>query len=119
MSMEISTLLQYTYELSQLLACDKRLQTLKSIEHELDNNLEVIALSQKMHNQADVYGASIDVKALNTEAQRKLHQAKFELESHPLVRRYYEAYKAVRELYDVIQSELFSPFNIHVCGVNR
>jgi cell fate (sporulation/competence/biofilm development) regulator YlbF (YheA/YmcA/DUF963 family) len=53
------------------------------------------------------------------EAQKRLHQAKLALDCHPAVRRYYEAYGALRALYDTIQKDIFTPFNLHVCGGER
>jgi len=116
MDMEISEVLSLTYQLKQLLETDARVQSLAQIEYELDQDMEVLKLSATMHRYADAYAASFDTESLRSLAQQQLHKAKYELESHPLVRRYYELYRPVRELFDLIQTELFSPFNLHICG---
>jgi cell fate (sporulation/competence/biofilm development) regulator YlbF (YheA/YmcA/DUF963 family) len=116
MDMEISELLSLTYQLKQLLEDDARVRRLAQVEHELDQDIEVLKLSATMHRYAEAYSASLDNESLRSITQRQLHKAKYELESHPLVRRYYELYQPVRELFDLIQAELFAPFNLHVCG---
>jgi len=116
MNMEISELLSSTFQLKQLLDDDKRMQRLSIIECELNQDLHVLKLSQVMQQRADAYAASMESESLSKAAQQQLHLAKRELESHPLVRRYYEAYRPVRELFDLIQTELFAPFNLHICG---
>ena len=47
-----------------------------------------------------------------------LYEAKLNLDNHPLVKEYNEAYKEVRLLYEIINKELFNDFNLkgkHQC----
>ena len=44
-------------------------------------------------------------------AQKALYQAKLELDTNELVKKYNEQYKKVRKIYDKINEEIFNPFN--------
>ena len=43
-------------------------------------------------------------------AQKKLYEAKLNLDLNPLVKEYNEAFKEVRKIYDLINKELFGEF---------
>ena len=44
------------------------------------------------------------------EALKKLHEAKYNLDSHPVVKEYNNAYKEVRLLYEHVSKELFGEY---------
>ena len=108
--------MQLAYDLAEELKRDPRITALQSFELKLNQDNEVKRLSQTMHDCALLYEASRDDKSKLQEAQRKLHEAKLALDSHPLVKEYYRIYRPVRELYESIQDQLFTPFNLHICG---
>ena len=87
---------------------------LNKLEKELEDSFEVHQLVSKKDEAMDFY---LHVKdslksddPLFIEASEKYKKAKLELEAHPLVKEYNEAYEEVEKLYDEIDEILFSEF---------
>lgn len=106
--------------LKESLNNDERVKKLNLLEEELNNNEEVMALSYKK----DVLLTKLN-DALNhfkedskevRDIQKELYHAKLELDLHPLVKRYNQAYLEVKKMYQQINEELFGEFNKHKCG---
>jgi cell fate (sporulation/competence/biofilm development) regulator YlbF (YheA/YmcA/DUF963 family) len=117
--MEFTEIIRLSEELVESFKDDPRFKALRALERELDVDSGVVALSETMRRCALEYEAAPEGGPDKTIAQKRLHETKLALDRHPLVRRYYEAYRPVRELYDLIQNEIFAPFNQHVCGGDR
>jgi cell fate (sporulation/competence/biofilm development) regulator YlbF (YheA/YmcA/DUF963 family) len=117
--MEFIDVIRLAERLRESLISDPRYQALITLEQELAADTEVVFLADAMRRCAVDYENATDDDTRRTAAQKRLHQAKLALDRHPSVRRYYEVYKPVRELYDMIQKEVFAPFNLHVCGGER
>ena len=101
MAKDIYTL---AYELKELLEADQRIKDLNKKEEAMKNSEEVKALVEKKEQAVSLY---ID----SPEGQKLLHQSKLELDNHPLVRNYLDAYIKVRDLYFEINDILFSGLN--------
>ena len=101
MAKDIYTL---AYELKELLEADQRIKVLNKKEEAMKNSEEVKALVEKKEQVVSLY---ID----SPEGQKLLHQSKLELDNHPLVRDYLDAYIKVRDLYFEINDILFSGLN--------
>ena len=87
---------------------------LERLNDELESSFEVHQLVEKKDEAMDFY---LHVKdslkeddPLYKEAVEKYRKAKLELEAHPLVKAYNEAYAKVEKLYDEIDEILFSEF---------
>ena len=105
MAKDIYTL---AYELKELLESDQRIKNLNEKEEVMKNSNEVKALVDKKEQAVSLYSVSSE------QGQKVLHQSKLELDSHPLVRAYLDAYSKVRDLYFEINDILFSGLNIHL-----
>lgn len=105
MAKDIYTL---AYELKELLESDPRIKDLNEKEEVMKNSNEVKALVDKKEQAVSLYSVSSE------QGQKVLHQSKLELDSHPLVRAYLDAYSKVRDLYFEINDILFSGLNTHL-----
>ena len=105
MAKDIYTL---AYELKDLLNSDPRIIDLNKKEEKMKNNEEVKNLVNKKEQAISLYTSS------SKEGQKLLHQSKLELDNHPLVRAYLDAYIIVRDLYFRINDVLFSGLNAHL-----
>ena len=107
-------------ELKEAITNDERVKALNEVEDRLNKDEEVMKLAYlkdmallgyedaTKHFDKD----SNEVK----EAQHKLYEAKFNLDSHPLVKEYNQKYQEVRKIYEYINEELFSELvNKKVC----
>lgn len=111
--MEIE-LLNSLYELKSALENDPRVLRLKELDKLLNENEEVMALAYRKDNANREYEDALrffkedspEVK----EKQRLLYEAKYNLDVHPLVKEYNQAYKEVRLLYEEVNKELFKDF---------
>ena len=105
--------------LKEMLDNDPRVIRLNELEKRMDESEEVMALAYKKDMAAVKYSDILNhFKEDSIEAQlalKELHQAKYDLDSHPIVKDYLKAYKEVRELYDEINKILFSSFSIELC----
>ncbi len=93
---------------------------LNELEKEMNNNDEVISLAYQKDlaasNYSDVLNHFTKDSSEANNALKALYDAKKKLESHPLVREYLQTYQKVRELYEHINNELFTPLKWHLCG---
>lgn len=105
------------YELKDLFASDSRINDLNEKEKLMKENEEVLALVKKKDLAVMQYENSLKISAKdNKEEQKALHQSKLELDNHPVVRAYLDAYVKVRDLYFAINDILFAGLNMHMKG---
>lgn len=90
---------------------------LAEIETRLNSNEEVMKLAYQKDLAYSAYEDATkyfsDGSSEVRKTQKKLHEAKLALDTHPLVKEYNSSYKEVRELYDMINEKLFSEFRSH------
>lgn len=112
-------ILEISYELKEELKNDPRVILLNELENEMNNNDEVIALAYRKDIAADNYADMVRLFKDDSEeakaAMKSLSNAKANLDNHPLVKKYMEAYKSVRELYNSINETLFSSLSAELC----
>ena len=106
-------------ELKEKLEKDPRVLLLNKLEKEMNENEEVMTLSYKKDMAAVDYSDTLnhfkeDSKEAK-EALKKLHEAKLNLDNHPLVQQYLKAYQEVRELYQSINEIVFGNFSSNLC----
>ena len=105
------------YELKDLFASDSRINDLNEKEKLMKENEEVLALVKKKDLAVMQYENSLKISTKdNKEEQKTLHQSKLELDNHPVVRAYLDAYVKVRDLYFAINDILFAGLNMHMKG---
>ena len=105
------------YELKDLFASDSRINDLNEKEKLMKENEEVLALVKKKDLAVMQYENSLKISTKdNKEEQKILHQSKLELDNHPVVRAYLDAYVKVRDLYFAINDILFAGLNMHMKG---
>ena len=113
MSKDIYTI---AYELKELLANDERIIHLNQAEEKMNNNDEVISLAYQKDMACVSYSDALNHFSENDQAskdaQKELHQKKLNLDNHPVVREYLDAYKEVRDLYFALNDILFSGLNL-------
>ena len=106
-------------KLKKLLDEDERIIRLNELEKKMNNNEEVMALAYQKDTRAVEYSDILNHYSEDSneakEAMKKLHEAKLNLDSHPLVQEYLSSYKEVRELYSQINEILFANFNGNLC----
>ena len=113
MSKDIYTI---AYELKELLANDERIIHLNQAEEKMNNNDKVISLAYQKDMACVSYSDALNHFSENDQAskdaQKELHQKKLNLDNHPVVREYLDAYKEVRDLYFALNDILFSGLNL-------
>lgn len=113
-------LLDLVYELKDSLSKEPRIVKLEELEEEMNNSIEVARLASKKEVAVDELNFALNHFKDDSEevknAQRKLSEAKKELDTHPLVKAYMEQYKIVRSYYNEINDILFSIINKDKCG---
>ena len=97
--------------LKDALENDERVITLNKLEKELNENEEVMKLAYLKDMAALEYDDALKHFSKDDEVvkekQKKLYEVKYNLDSHPLVKKYNEVYQKVRLLYEHINEELF------------
>lgn len=110
-------------QLKENIANDPRMIHLLELEKKMNENEEVMALAYKKDmaavNYSDVLNHFSEDSEEAKKALKELHEAKLNLDQHPLVREYLNAYKEVRELYDEINEILFSNFAANLCPKDK
>ena len=105
-------LYQKIEELKDLLNEDERVKKLLEAEKKMNASEEVQLLSYKKDVASSEYSDILNHYSRDSEEaikyQKKLYEAKKALDEHPLVREYMTSYIAVRDLYNEINSVLFS-----------
>ena len=113
-------LLDLVYKLKEYLSKDSRITKLDELEEVMNSNNEVARLAIKKEAASDDYNFALSHFAKDSKevesAQKKLYEAKKELDMHPVVKEYMEQYKIVREYYKEINDILFSIINKDKCG---
>lgn len=101
-------------KLKEAINNDPRVLKLNELNKKLDNDDEVMKLAYKKDMASVSYEDALkhfgkDSKEAS-DAQKRLYEAKLNLDNNELVKEYNHAYKEVRELYNLINKELFSKF---------
>ena len=108
-----------TSDLKEKLNNDSRVILLNKLEKEMNDNEEVMALAYKKDMAALKYSDALNHFSEDSEevkdALKELHEAKKNLDNHPLVREYLKAYSEVRDLYAQVNEILFSDFSANLC----
>ena len=110
--MRMSHYVELAYELKELMNQDERFLLLNKIEHEMENNEEVMALSYNKDLKETYLSDTLkhfpqgspEVK----HAHLELFRASEKLDNHPLVKEYYKAYKEVENVLKQINDILFA-----------
>jgi cell fate (sporulation/competence/biofilm development) regulator YlbF (YheA/YmcA/DUF963 family) len=89
---------------------DPRVKALEEAEKELLGNEEVIALAKKKDAAESDYELALKTNSGVEAARKRLYEAKLALDTHPVSKRYNEAYIAVRDLYMEIDDILIGPY---------
>ena len=101
-----------SYELKDLLTNDSRIILLNELEKKMNDSEEVMALSYQKDVAVSEYSDALNHFLEDSEEVRKarlrLKEAKENLDTHPLVRKYLEAYKEVRDLLLEVNDILFN-----------
>lgn len=109
--------------LKELLEKDPRIMKLNELEKKMDEDEEVMALAYKKDMVAVNYSDVLNhFKEDSNEAQKalkELHEAKLNLDNHPLVKEYMKAYVEVRDLYNQINKILFANFASNLCPKDK
>ena len=108
------TLASSLSNLKEAIEKDPCVLRLNELDKKLNENEEVMKLAYKkdmalLRYEDMVKNFGENSKEAN-EAQKTLHEAKYNLDIHPLVKEYNQAYKEVRHIYDMINEELFNKF---------
>ena len=97
--------------LKETLQNDERVILLNEIEKRMESDEEVMRLSYLKDNAAMEYNDALkhfkEDDPFVKEKQSRLYEAKYNLDSHPLVKQYNKAYQEVRLLYEHINEEIF------------
>ena len=103
------------YELKDLLDNDSRIKDLNEKEKLMKENKEVLSLVKKKDLAVARYEESLKHSdSPHKEEQMNLHQSNLELDNHPLVRSYLDAYIKVRDLYFALNDILFAGLSMHL-----
>ena len=112
-------LLNLVYKLKESLSKDEEILKLEELENKMNNSLEVAKLASIKENASDNYNFALNHFKKDSEeveiAQKKLYEAKKELDLNPLVVEYVNQYKIVRDFYNRINEILFSIINKDKC----
>jgi len=112
-------LLELSHKLKEAINKDPRVIALNKIEEEMNNSHEVTKLAiikeQKVEDYNFMCSHFKDDSPQVIKARQELAKAKEELETHPLVKEYLVRFKAVREMNEKINKELFAFINKDLC----
>ena len=104
-------------EISELLNSRTCLIEIKEIEKEMESNQEVIDLVMKFESVQREYSSGLNHYDENSkellEIQKRLYEAKLNLDSHPLVEKYYSLLSEVNEPLRYLEMKLLSLFKIN------
>lgn len=107
-------LIELLHNLKSELENDPRVLKLADLDKKLNENEEVMKLAYKKDMASVTFDDALKHFGENSkeakEALKKLHDAKYNLDIHPLVKEYQSAYKEVRLLYEHVSKELFGEF---------
>ena len=101
-------------KLKEAINNDPRVLKLNELDNKLNNDEEVMRLSYKKDMASVSYEDALKHFPENSkevrDAQRRLHEAKLNLDNNELVKKYNQAYKEVRLMYEMINESLFAKF---------
>ena len=101
-------------DLKESLENDERIIRLNEIEKEMAESEELMKLSYKKDMACVAFSDALKHFSNNSEEvkklQKSLYEAKYQLDIHPLTKKYNAAYKEAKALYSLINKALFSPF---------
>ncbi len=117
--MDTANLFTLAAQLHEAIENDARVQCLRQAEQALDQDIQVLALAAAMQECALVYQNDELAESARSRTQRELHLLKKQLDEHPLVMAYHQAFRPVRLMYENIQRDMFTPFNLHFCEDHR
>ena len=108
------TLLDSLNRLRESLENDPRVLKLNKLDEKMNSDEEVMKLAYRKNVAINEYEDALrffkeDSKEVQ-EAQKKIHQAKLNLDLNPLVQEYNKAFKEVQEMYQKINEALFDKF---------
>lgn len=110
--------IELAYELKSLIALDERVIELNKNEEIMNNDNLAMSLAYKKDLAVDEYEFAINHFKDNSNevmvAQKKLHEAKLNLDTCESVRNYLKSYSKVRDLYLEINNILFSILNLNL-----
>ncbi len=98
--------------LGAALKADPRVLDMKAKENKMMESEEVLHLSKRLELASEEYSRAISLndKELIEKTKKALHEAKLNIDLHPLVQEYNEAYIKVRDLYMDVDDIIFGPY---------
>ncbi len=116
-------ILSKAYTLKEALEKSDNVTKLKQAELLMEKDDEVMVLSYHFSCAQMEYNDVLKHFDKNSEqaikVQKKLYETKKKLDEHTLVKNYLMAYQKVRQDYELIQKEIFAPFNMHECNEKK
>lgn len=95
---------------------DPRFVALREAESRLEKDPEIVSLAKIKTEKEQEYNDAIshfgEKNPLSIEKRKSLHQAKLNLDNHPLSKKYTEAFVAVRDLLCRLDDILFDDLRI-------
>ena len=105
--------------LKELLEKDPHIIKLNELEKKMNEDEEVMSLAYKKDmaavNYSDILNHFSEESEEAKKALKELHQAKLNLDNHPVVKEYMKTYVEVRDLYNEINEILFANFSSNLC----
>ncbi len=101
---------------------DPRVLDMKEKENKMMESEEVLHLSKRLELASEEYSRAISLndKELIEKTRKALHEAKLNIDLHPLVKDYNEAYIKVRDLYMNVDDIIFGPYRSKIIkGVSK
>lgn len=118
--MSYAELITLARELKEILEQEQKVVLLNQLDLLLTQNQPLLILSESYQraqaNYQSMWESYGDDSPHVLRARSELHQVKIQVDSHPLVRDYLKAYGQVREIYQLIQQKIFTPFKSHPPG---
>lgn len=112
-------LIKEAYILKEKLENDERVKLLNQAEKLMEQDEDVMRLSYAFEMAQTNYNDMLRFYDQNSDevknAQKKLYEAKKQLDSHTLVIDYLKKYQEVRKMYRQIEESIFAKFNNHKC----
>ncbi len=102
--------------LAKALKEDSRNLDMKEKEKKMMESEEVFHLSKRLESFVEDYSRAISIndKEKIERCKKALFEAKLNLDVHPLVKEYNEAYIKVRDLYMMVDDIIFGPYRSKV-----
>lgn len=116
-----NVILSSCLELKKAMESDPRFILLKEKEEKALKDEEVVSLITKKEAILMEYSSILSYKKKDDpeviSIEKKLHQAKLQLDLHPLVKEYNEQYKIVKNIIMEINDIIFSPFQKKILDI--